>query len=141
MALSQHHGSYLQTFFIARTQTKKFCKTKIMASLKDTALHFGVSVQAISDYVKKHLDEINSDGVHAALHRGKWHFDNIAISRLEQMRGYHDGNGLPLTRTPATVDDFRAIITQLQADIANLNSRVTQLESKQRSWLDRVFND
>ena len=112
-----------------------------MASLKDTATHFGISVQAISDYVKKHLDEINFDGEHAVLHRGKWHFDDTAITRLEKMRGYYDGNGLPLTRTPATVDDFRTIIAQLQADIANLNSRVTQLESKQRSWLDRVFND
>lgn len=69
-----------------------------MATLKDTALHFGVSIQAISDYVKKHLEEINVDGEHAVLHRGKWHFDDIAIARLEQMRGYNDGNGVPLTR-------------------------------------------
>ena len=51
-------------------------------------------------YVKKHLDEINVDGEHAIVHRGKWHFDEIAIARLEQMRGYNDGNGVPLTRTP-----------------------------------------
>ena len=42
-----------------------------MATLKDAALHFGISVQAISDYVKKHLEEINADGEHAVLHRGK----------------------------------------------------------------------
>ena len=45
-----------------------------MATLKDTALHFGVSVQAISDYVKKHLDEINVDGAHAVMHKGKMAF-------------------------------------------------------------------
>jgi len=110
-----------------------------MATLKDTAVHFGVSVQAIADYVKKHLEEINVDGEHAVLHRGKWHFDDIAIARLEQMRGYNDGNGVPLTRTPATVEEFRAIIAKLQADVADLNARVEQLESKQRSWFDRVF--
>lgn len=110
-----------------------------MASLKDTAYHFGVSVQAISDYVKKHLDEINSDGEHAVLHRGKWHFDDTAIARLEKMRGYLDGNGVPLTRVPATVEEFRAIIAKLQNEIADLNARVEQLESKQGSWFDRVF--
>ena len=55
------------------------------------------------------------------------------------MRGYNDGNGIPLTRVPATVEEFRAIITKLQTDIAELNSRVEQLESKQSSWFDRVF--
>lgn len=111
-----------------------------MATLKDTALHFGVSVQAISDYVKKHSDEINADGKHAVMHKGKWHFDDIAIARLEEMRGYNDGNGVPLTQTPATVEEFRAIITRLQSEVENLNARVTQLESKQRSWFDRVLN-
>lgn len=28
-----------------------------MATLKDTAQHFGVSVQAMSDYINKHLQE------------------------------------------------------------------------------------
>jgi len=74
------------------------------------------------------------------MHRGKWHFDDIAIARLEQMRGYNDGNGVPLTQTPATVEEFRAIIDRLQSEVENLNARVTQLESKQRSWFDRVLN-
>lgn len=65
--------------------------------------------------------------------------NDIAIARLEQMRGYNDGIGVPLTRVPATVEEFRAIITKLQADITDLNARVEQLESKQGSWLDRVF--
>lgn len=111
-----------------------------MATLKDTAQHFGVSVQAISDYVKKHLNKINVDGEHAVMHRGKWHFDDIAIARLEEMRGYNDGNGVPLTQMPATVEEFRTIISRLQSEVENLNARVTQLESKQRSWFDRVLN-
>ena len=110
-----------------------------LATLKETANHFGVSIQAMSDYVKKHIAEINTDGEHAVLHRGRWHFDNIAISRMEQMRGYNDGNGKPLTQAPATVDDFRNIINQLQAEVSDLKNRVSQLESKQGSWLNRVF--
>ena len=32
-----------------------------MATLKDTAQHFGVSIQAMSDYINKHLQDINTD--------------------------------------------------------------------------------
>ena len=42
------------------------------------------------------------------------------------MRGYNDGNGKPLTQAPATVDDFRNIINQLQAEVSDLKNRVTQ---------------
>ena len=46
---------------------------------------------------------------------------------------------IPLTRTPATVEEFRTIIAKLQAEIDDLSTRVEQLESKQGSWFDRVF--
>ena len=38
-----------------------------MATLKETAAHFGISIQAMSDYVNKHITEINTDGEHAVL--------------------------------------------------------------------------
>ena len=60
--------------------------------------------------------------------------------RLEERRGYNDGNGVPLTSVPATVEEFRAIIAKLKSEVADLNNRVSQLESKQRSWLDRILN-
>ena len=39
------------------------------------------------------------------------------------------------------IHDFRNIINQLQAEVSDLKNRVTQLESKQGSWLDRVFKN
>ena len=91
-----------------------------MATLKDTAQHFGVSIQAMSDYINKHLQDINTDGEHATIHRGKWFIDDVAIARLEQLRGFNDGAGLPLTQSPATVDDFRSVISKLQAEVETL---------------------
>lgn len=55
------------------------------------------------------------------------------------MLGYDDGNGIPLTRTSATVEESRAIIMKLQTEFADLNERVEQLESKQGPWLVSVF--
>ena len=83
-----------------------------MATLKDTAHHFGVSIQAMSDHINKHLQDLNVDGEHAAIHRGKWFIDDIAIARLEQLRGFNDETGLPLTNSSATIDDFRSIISR-----------------------------
>ena len=61
---------------------------------------------------------------------------------MKQMRGYNDCNGKPLlTQAPATVDDFRNIISQLQDEVSDLKKRISQLESKQGSWLDRVFKN
>ena len=39
------------------------------------------------------------------------------------------------------VDDFRNIISQLQDEVSDLKKRISQLESKQGSWLDRVFKN
>lgn len=118
-----------------------------MATLKDTAQHFGVSIQAMSDYINKHLQDINTDGKHATIHRGKWFIDDVAIARLEQLRGFNDGAGLPLTQSPATVDDFRSVISKLQAEVETLKQRVEKLErtlekektKEKGSWLNRMF--
>ena len=58
-----------------------------MRSLKETAESFGVSGQALLEYVKKHLDELNNEGEHVFQTRsGKWQFDEVAISRLIKLR-------------------------------------------------------
>lgn len=54
-----------------------------MATMKEVAGHFGVSVQTMTEYVKRHLDEINATGNHAALRAGKWAFDAEAVQKME----------------------------------------------------------
>ena len=97
----------------------------------------------MSDYINKHLQDINSDGEHATIHRGKWFIDNIAIKRLEELRGFNDGTGLPLTNSPAMIDDFRFIISNLQKEVEDLKQRVEILENEKEkaksSWINRVF--
>lgn len=66
-----------------------------MATLKETAKYFGISFQALAEYVKKYLDEINVDGQHAFIRKGKWHFDEVAIQRLTAMRNEKEEFMLP----------------------------------------------
>lgn len=74
----------------------------------------------MSDYINKYLQDINTDGEHAAIHCGKWFIDAVAIARLEQLRGFNEGVGLPLTQSPATIDNFRTVISKLQTEVESL---------------------
>lgn len=62
-----------------------------MATMKEISGHFGVTVQTMTEYVKKHLDVLNKDGEHAAMKAGRWVFDAVAVERLEDLRGWGTG--------------------------------------------------
>jgi cell division septum initiation protein DivIVA len=50
---------------------------------------------------------------------------------------------LPLTNSPATIDDFRFVISNLQKEVEDLKQRVEILENEKEkaksSWINRVF--
>lgn len=95
-----------------------------MATMKEIAGHFNVSIQTMTEYVKRHLDEINTDGPHAAMHGGKWMFDTVAIERMEELRGWR------VSSVMKEVENKKLV--QAQAIIQDLQNRLTQeaLENK-----------
>lgn len=48
------------------------------------------SRQGIVQWVKRHLDEINADGVHASIVKGEWMFDRKAVEIMDKLRGFGD---------------------------------------------------
>lgn len=50
---------------------------------------------------------------------------------------------MPLTNSPATIDDFRFVISNLQKEVEDLKQRVEILENEKEkaksSWINRVF--
>lgn len=47
--------------------------------------------QGIIQFIKKHLDEINHDGIeHATMQKGEWAFDTEAVRIIDELRGLHD---------------------------------------------------
>ena len=59
-----------------------------MATMQDLCDRYRVGTSAMTDYVKRHIDEINRDNVHARLARGAWSFDETAVQRLDHLRGF-----------------------------------------------------
>ena len=54
--------------------------------LREAATHFNISAQAMAEFTRKHLDEINHDGVHAIKIQGRWAYDGEAIRVIEGMK-------------------------------------------------------
>jgi len=54
--------------------------------LREAASHFNISAQAMAEFTRKHLDEINIDGVHVIKIQGRWAYDGEAIRIIENMK-------------------------------------------------------
>ena len=101
-----------------------------MVGLKGVAEYFGVTLPNISIYVKKHLDEINSDGQHAFIHKGKWHFDDIAIARLEKLRSNLPIENKLVSKTSSEINNLREEVQKVSSRIDNLESSLAKLFEK-----------
>lgn len=89
-----------------------------MATIQDMMEHFGwKSAQAALKYIKTHLKDINRDGKHAYQAGGKWQFDEVAVKRLEELRGFG------LINVMEKVESSRN--AELVATITNLQTRLT----------------
>lgn len=84
-----------------------------MATMQEIAKHFNVSIQGMTDYVKKHLQEINVDGEHASIKAGKWMFDEFAVRRLEEMRGWGISGVMEAVESQK-VKDLEVMVDNLQ---------------------------
>jgi chromosome segregation ATPase len=63
-------------------------------SLTDLMNRYNISRQAIQQYLTSHMEEINSDGIHAKKVKGDWQLDAIGLQKLDTMRGYNSNLAL-----------------------------------------------
>lgn len=63
-----------------------------MITTKDLMDRYNIKTrQGIIQFIKKHIDEINHDGIeHATMQKGEWAFDTEAVRIIDQLRGLHD---------------------------------------------------
>ena len=102
-----------------------------MMTLSEVAEKFEVSVPAMLGYVRRNLDEINSDGQHAYKHKGDWQFDEVAVERITKMREAKKaelwGNKVKLQKlTQAQKLDFE----NLQNDCGRMEEKISVLETQ-----------
>lgn len=118
-----------------------------MATLQEMCDHFRVKKSAMIDYVKRHLDEINEGGEHARLARGCWQFDEIAVKRLEKLRGFGISGVMEkvesdeIKELKVTIDNLQVALLAAQQDTVKANKLVAEAEKSQRLLIEKQSNE
>ena len=106
--------------------------------MQEVAKHFNITIQGMTDFVKKHLEEINSDGEHAAIRAGKWTFDESAVKKLEEMRGWGIAGVMEAVESQKVkdleimVDNLQTALLAAQQDTIKALQRVADAETERR---------
>lgn len=58
-------------------------------TITDLMNRYGLTAQAVRQYLNNHMDDINADGVHARKVKGDWQLDEIGLRLLDKARGYN----------------------------------------------------
>ena len=57
-------------------------------TMQDLVERYGIKRQSLQEYIKNHINTLNTDGVHARKFGKEWKFDTVAVKRLDELRGY-----------------------------------------------------
>lgn len=103
-----------------------------MKTIKELATRYGMTPQGVRKFLRNNLDAINVDGEHARQVGRNWKIDDVALTRLDELRG--------VSKTePKVSSDFPVVETSSQVDrmseqIARLSELLvlTQVEFSRR---------
>ena len=99
-----------------------------MADLKDVSTHFGVSIQAMAKYIGRHLEEINFDGEHVKKCNGKWLFDEVAIKKIEALKGFGIAGVIEEVENEK-IKELKILVDNLQTALLNAqNNEIVALK-------------
>lgn len=85
---------------------------------------YEVRRQSLLEYTKNHISELNEDGVHARKFGKEWRFDEVAVSRLDELRGYLGAS--VATNNYETAEIAR--IKELERLLADSKDKIDELE-------------
>lgn len=89
---------------------------------------YEVRRQSLLEYTKNHISELNEDGVHARKFGKEWRFDEVAVSRLDKLRGYLGAS--VVTNNYETAETAR--IKELEQELEEAKAEI----ARQKEWLD-----
>lgn len=118
-----------------------------MATMQEMCEHFRIKKSAMVDYVKRHLDEINEGGEHARLARGCWQFDEIAVKRLEKLRGFGISGVIEkvesneIKELKVTIDNLQVALLAAQQETVKANKLVADAEKAQRLLVEKQSSE
>lgn len=110
----------------------------MVATIQELCRRYRVGTSAMTDYVKRHISEINSDGSHARLARGVWSFDELAIQRLDQLRGFGVAGVIEavenkeIRELKILVDNLQTMLLHAQQQTIDATQQVADSERERR---------
>ena len=87
-------------------------------------------------WVKRHLDEINADGVHASIVKGEWMFDRKAVEIMDKLRGFGDTVVLQdlenekLAAAMHECNQYKLLVMQKQEEISQLQQQIIAMQGQ-----------
>lgn len=103
-----------------------------MRDIKELSARYKLTEQGTRKFIKSRLTEINSDGEHVRRVGKSWLFDDVAVERLDKMRGYSE----PILE-PATVETQSETLTELLEE----NRRLMKLLIASQNEVIRLQNE
>lgn len=97
-----------------------------MNEIKNLTARYGLSEQGLRKFIREHLSELNSDGEHVKRVGRSWQLDDVAIERLDKLRGIQSVEVI-------VTDDTAARLAKLNETNAALLAKNVEL---MRSLLD-----
>lgn len=58
-------------------------------TVTDLMERYGLTRQAVLQYLSKHLEKVNADGLHASKVKGDWQIDEKGLETIDKARGYN----------------------------------------------------
>lgn len=82
-----------------------------MRNLEDLMKRYGIAKSSLSEFIKNHITEINNDGQNHIVtdRKVKW-FDDYAVQRIDELRGYN--SSVTLAAEAAKADRERELLEE-----------------------------
>lgn len=118
----------------------------MMAGINELMKRYGITTaQGMTRTIRVHLDALNADGEHARKVGKEWQLDEIAIRRLDGIRGLTESEAVQnleneeIRSLSATVQNLQTALLHAQSKTAEAQAQVLQAQAAVLQEKDRVI--
>lgn len=108
-----------------------------MRNLEDLMKRYGIAKSSLSEFIKNHITEINNDGQNHIVtdRKVKW-FDDYAVQRIDELRGYN--SNVTLAAEAAKADRERELLEEISTLKTAMLKIKEQYQQQQLSYRDKI---
>ena len=118
----------------------------MMAGINELMKRYGITTaQGMTRTIRVHLDALNADGEHARKVGKEWQLDEVAIRRLDGIRGLTESEAVQnleneeIRSLTVTVQNLQTALLHAQHETAEVQKQVLQAQAALTQEKDRAF--